>query len=117
MLGFIIFLPFIKADGWHYTPLFNQGLGECFLFVSCFGFSIDYNAFAIPLRKVCLDNDDAGRKACKDITEILGELGKANGNAYKFNVLRTKWGKDYNEMLFAAIESRGVKSWCKLKRR
>jgi hypothetical protein len=54
---------------------------------------------------LCLDNDEAGRKACADITKMLGELGKVKGKAYKVNVLPPKQGKDYNEMLLA--EARG----------
>ncbi len=59
---------------------------------------------------LCLDNDEAGHKACEDITKMLGELGKANGKAYKVNILPPKRGKDYNEMLLAEVGNRGVNS-------
>ena len=58
---------------------------------------------------LCLDNDEAGRKACKDIIKMLEELGEANSKVYKVNVLPPKLGKDYNEMLMAEVEADGVK--------
>lgn len=59
---------------------------------------------------LCLDNDVAGCRACKEITQMLRELGKSNDKAYKVNVLLPKLGKDYNEMLLAEISNCGVKS-------
>ena len=58
---------------------------------------------------LCLDNDEAGRKACEDIIKMLEELGKANNKVYKVNVLPAKLGKDYNEMLMAEVETDGTK--------
>ena len=59
---------------------------------------------------LCLDNDEAGRKASKDISKMLSELSKTNGKVYKVNVLPPKQGKDYNEMLLAELNDCGTKS-------